>query len=99
MRTMIRCRALVPGLLAASLTLLLGGCAQSPHLDSAFGDSVRLVKAQQTLNPDAARHRAPVMGLDGPAARSAYDNYQRSFASPEPQSNGFTISSGGVTSR
>lgn len=99
MRPTIRRCTFFPCLLAMTSAVLLGGCAQSPRLDREFGDSVRLVKAQQTLNPDAARQRAPVMGLDGPAARSAYDNYQRSFAAPESQANGFTISSGGVTSR
>jgi hypothetical protein len=36
--------------------------------------------------------------MDGAAAKSAYDNYQRSFATPDQQTS-FTIGSGGVTSR
>lgn len=86
---------------ALMLTLagLLGACANTPRLDRHFGDSLRLTRAQQTLNPDARLNSAPVNGLDGPAARSAYDSYQRSFATPEQPNNGFTIGSGGVTSR
>ncbi|MET0265839.1 MAG: hypothetical protein ABW202_09500 [Duganella sp.] len=83
----------------AALAALLGGCANSPRLDRHFGDSLRLTRAQQTLNPAARLNNAPVNGLDGPAARSAYDSYQRSFATPEQPSGGFTIGSGGVTSR
>jgi len=82
----------------AASAALLGGCAQTPYLDSQFGASLRQVRAQQTLNPDAARNTAPVLGMDGAAAKSAYDNYQRSFATPDQQTS-FTIGSGGVTAR
>lgn len=82
-----------------TLAGVLAACANTPRLDRHFGESLRLTRAQQTLNPEARLNSAPVNGLDGPAARSAYDSYQRSFATPEQPSGGFTIGSGGVTSR
>jgi hypothetical protein len=87
--------------IAAALAVagLLGACATSPRLDRQFGDRLRQVKAQQTLDPQAGRNTAPVNGMDAPAAKSAYDSYQRSFATPDQQNSGFTIGSGGVTSR
>lgn len=87
--------------IAAALAVagLLSACATSPRLDRQFGERLRAVKAQQTLDPQAGRNTAPVTGMDAQAAKSAYDSYQRSFASPEQQNSGFTIGSGGVTSR
>ncbi|MYN30743.1 pilus assembly protein [Duganella levis] len=72
----------------------VGGCALSPRVDQQFGSSVKLALAQQTLNPQARDNRSPVNGLDAQAAKSAYDNYQRSYASPEQQQNAFTIGVG-----
>jgi len=72
----------------------LGGCAMSPRLDRQFGSSVRFAQSQQTLNPQAKNNRDPVGGMDAAAARSAYDNYQRSFAAPEAQSTGFSLGAG-----
>ena len=74
--------------------MLLGGCAQTPNLDSHFGDSMRLSTAQQTLNPDARRNNAPVNGLDGRAADAAYESYQQSFRLQTPSTNTFTIGVG-----
>jgi hypothetical protein len=69
----------------------LGACSLTPQVDRNFGSSVRLALAQQTLNPQARDNRSPVNGLDAQAAKSAYDNYQRSYASPEQQQNSFSI--------
>jgi type IV pilus biogenesis protein CpaD/CtpE len=82
-----------PVLLMLALACL-GGCAQTPRVDQQFGSSVRLALAQQTLNPQARNNRSPVNGLDAQAAKSVYDNYQRSYASPEQQQNNFTIGVG-----
>ena len=82
----------------AGLTLLLAfsGCvSRTPNLDRHFGESVRLINAQQTLNPNAGANTNPVAGMDGKAAKSAMDLYQKSFAAPEPQQNVFTIGVGG----
>jgi hypothetical protein len=77
--------------------LLLGvtGCAsKTPGLDRNFGEAVTMIKAHQTLSPGAAQNTDPVKGIDGQAAKSAYDEYQKSFKSPVPQPNAFTIGVG-----
>ena len=81
--------------IAALLLLGVTGCATTtPVLDKHFGETVKLVNAQQTLNPSAALNTNPVKGMDGQAAKSGYDAYQKSYAKPEPQSSAFTISIG-----
>ena len=81
--------------LAPALALTLSGCAGTPVLDSQFGDSVRQANAQQTLFPNAGRNTAPVLGIDGRAADGAYESYQKSYKTPEPQQNVFLIGSQG----
>ena len=80
----------------AALISLLAGCAATttPVLDSHFGESVALLKAQQIMYPDAYRNMDPVSGMDGKAGASAYQRYQKSFTTPEPQTNVFTIGVG-----
>jgi hypothetical protein len=78
------------------LLLTVAGCVSpTPNLDRHFGESVNLVKAQQTLYPEASRNTDPVKGIDGKAAKSAYDEYQKSYRVPEPQPNAFMIGVGG----
>ena len=80
---------------AALLLALVGGCAsRTPYFDAQFGKSVRLLNAQQTINPNAAANTDPVLGLDGKAALSGYGDYQKTFANPEPRGNSFTIGIG-----
>ena len=60
------------------------GCTSStPHWDKQFGAASRANLAAQTIDPGASGNRNPTLGLDGPAARAAIDNYQRSFARPD----------------
>lgn len=67
-----------------TLALLAGGCTSTtPHWDSQFGAATRANLAAQTIDPAAGASRDPALGLDGPAARAAFDNYQRSFARPD----------------
>ena len=67
------------------LLLAVSGCVSTtPNLDSQFGKSVNLIKAQQTINPEASRNTNPVTGIDGKAAKSGYDEYQKSYKAPEP---------------
>lgn len=81
-----------------ALVLGLTGCvAQTPNLDSHFGEAVNMVTAQQTLNPEASRNVNPVKGMDGPAAMHAYKNYEKSYAKPEQQANPFAIGVGAGT--
>ena len=81
----------------AALICLLAGCAATttPVLDSHFGESVALLKAQQIMYPDAYRNTDPVSGMDGKSGVSAYQRYQKSFSAPEPQTNVFAIGVGG----
>ncbi|MES2153069.1 MAG: pilus assembly protein [Pseudomonadota bacterium] len=74
------------------LLLALGACSTTtPRLDQQFGAALNTVKAQQWLHPDAARNTNPVAGMDGQAAKSAYDNYQKSYRAPPPPTGSFTI--------
>lgn len=67
-------------ILAASWTLLLGGCATDTPAGT--GHTVRSIMASQVITPQAA----PSMpGSDAGTAILAYKNYQGSFAAPAPQ--------------
>ncbi len=82
--------------LAVSLWLLTACAPQTPNLDRHFGETVSLIQAQQTLYPDASSNIDPVKGIDGKAAKSGYDEYQKSYKVPEQQASGFTIGVGGA---
>jgi hypothetical protein len=73
-------------MLLAAAAIALAGCgATTPErLDAQMGDSVDLIKAQQTLNPQASANAKPVEGLDGPAADALVDHYRKTFAAPQP---------------
>ena len=77
-------------LLAIAAIAMLGGCVvtTTPDTDARFGQSFNLIKAQQTLNPDASRNTDPVAGIDGKAAKGAYDNYRDSFRKPPDEGRG-----------
>ena len=67
------------------LLLAASGCVSTtPNLDHDFGKSVSLLKAQQILNPEASRNTDPVQGMNGKAAKSGYDEYQKSYQAPAP---------------
>jgi type IV pilus biogenesis protein CpaD/CtpE len=74
-------------------TLVLSGCSLSPQFDRQFGSSVQQALAQQTLDPQAVNNRAPVTGMDGKTAESVYENYQKSFRTPEAQGSSLTTGS------
>jgi hypothetical protein len=81
--------------IGTALLLAVAGCTSTtPNLDRHFGQGLNLAKAQQTLDPQAGRNLDPVSGIDGKAAKSAYDGYQKSFRVPAPQPNAFTIGVG-----
>lgn len=76
--------------MAMASILVLGGCAASttPEIDARFGESMSLIRAQQTINPAASSNTNPVAGLDGKAAKGVMDNYRTSFGKP-PEEAGF----------
>lgn len=85
---------LIPRLSAACLLAALSACAsQTPQLDRQFGNATRAAAQLQVLNPGAPTSQA-VAGLDGKASKSAYDNYQKSFKDPKPQTGALSISVG-----
>lgn len=74
---------------------LLAGCAHTtPDWDAHFGDAARIALARQVADPQAARNGAPVAGMDGRAARGAYDRYQKLFTEPASAPAPLIISSG-----
>ncbi len=80
-------RATVP------LLLLTLGCAQTPRLDAEFGNAVKAARLAQTIAPQPPAGTA-VNGVDGQAAKSAYDAYQKSFKTPQPQTGALTVGVG-----
>lgn len=84
----------LPRLGAALLLAALAGCASpTPRLDQQFGIAARSTMQQQILHPGVPASQS-VAGLDGQAAKSAYDNYQKSFKEPVPQTGALTIGVG-----
>lgn len=73
----------------ALLACTLQGCAvYAPANADAL--ATRRILAAQTVPPQ----QRPDPGTDGAAAVSAYGNYQRSYATPVPQSEGATFGGG-----
>lgn len=83
-------------LLSLAASTLLCGCATRPAQQADFpGTSVRLTMAQQVIDPAAGLKPVPAGAIDGQAAKSAYDAYQKSYRAPLPQTNALTIGIGG----
>jgi hypothetical protein len=79
---------------AVALLATLAGCASNtPHLDSQFGLAARSTLNQQIVHPGPPATQT-VSGMDGQAAKSAYDNYQKSFKEPVPQAGALAIGIG-----
>jgi type IV pilus biogenesis protein CpaD/CtpE len=72
---------------ATLLGATLSGCSSTPRFDEKFGSSVHANLSAQTLDPAAAANANPATGIDGAAARSVQERYQRSFKEPAPSSN------------
>lgn len=79
------------GMIAIAGIVALSGCVATttPETDARFGEAMSMMKAQQTLNPDASRNTDPVVGLDGKAAKGALDNYRDSFRKPPAEAPNF----------
>src|SRR5437879_3646544 len=78
---------------SVSLCAVAGCAATTPAYDSHFGNSVKVLMAQQVINPDASRNpNNPA--VDGQAAHAAIERYNKSFQSPTPAPNVFMIGVG-----
>ncbi|ROH85400.1 hypothetical protein ED236_09375 [Pseudomethylobacillus aquaticus] len=66
------------------VSMMVSGCAatSTPHFDAQFGDSVQAAKQRQVLYPAGYQPAYPQRGLDGKAANTAIEQYQKSFAQP-----------------
>lgn len=82
-------------LTAAAALLTACGPTTPQRLDAQMGMSVDLIKANQTLNPQASTDSRQVQALDGNAADALVDRYRKSFEAPPPPTNVFTIGVGG----
>lgn len=86
-------------LLIASACAMLNGCLSStPTWDKTFGNAVKEITTAQTLNPNASANTDPVAGIDGTAATATQQNYAKSYMSPPPPVNMFTIGVSGGSS-
>ncbi|HYS64620.1 MAG TPA: hypothetical protein VEN30_12525 [Paraburkholderia sp.] len=73
----------------------LSGCMTStPIWDAHFGEALKTVTQAQIIDPHAAEHAQAAAGVDGKAAASAMDNYDKSFHQPVPTPNAFVIGVG-----
>lgn len=72
--------------------LPLAACTTTPeYLDGQLGTALRIIDAQQTLNPMASADTRQVAPLDGNAADAIIDRYRKSFTTPQPTVNLFNI--------
>ncbi len=73
--------------LALCVPVMMGGCAvvatTSPDWDAQFGDSVRVLQAQQLLDAQAPTRNAQNMpAADGRTVREATDRHVENYRSP-----------------
>jgi hypothetical protein len=80
--------------IAAAVSLSVACAPVAPRVDSDFGKSLTALKTYQTINPNASANEA-IPDMDGRAAKEAIDRYYKSFTTPAPHQNVFTIGVGG----
>lgn len=86
--------------LVLPVCMALGGClSSSPVWDARVGDAARTVFHAQVIDPQAGQHAPSTGGIDGKAAVSAQDAYDKSFHLPDPSPSAFVIGVGGASSR
>ncbi|CAN7732538.1 hypothetical protein ACTJLC_18460 [Paraburkholderia sp. 22099] len=73
----------------------LSGCMTStPIWDAHIGEALKSVTQAQIIDPHAAEHAQAAQGVDGKAAASAMNTYDKSFQQPVPTPNAFVIGVG-----
>lgn len=86
-------------LLIVPLAAALGGCmTSSPIWEAHFGEAVRASTQAQIIDPDAAQRPAPAPGIDGKAAASAMNLYDKSYEQPPVADNAYTMGVSGGSS-
>lgn len=75
----------------------VAGCASTPNLDGRFGDSVNILKAQQTMDPSASSSTEAIQ-VDGLAAKEAIGQYKKAYSHPKQPTNTFSINIGAGSS-
>lgn len=67
------------------VVLFLTGCTTLPsRLEMDYGNSFRMAKTGQILNPEAGKNLEPMMGFDGRAAFLNVDKYHKDFEKAAP---------------
>lgn len=78
--------------LIVAASAALGGCMNTaPIWDAHFGEAARATAQVQIINPHAGEDAPRPQSIDGNAAVSAMDLYDRSFTQPVTTTNAFTI--------
>lgn len=67
---------------AVAVVVLTGCTSTTPQLDAKFGETVRAVREQQTVNPAGTPVTNQDLGIGGKAAVNAQERYQDSFKTP-----------------
>lgn len=83
---------------AALACAALGGCmTSSPIWEAHFGEAVRSNARVQIIDAHAGDQAPSPQGIDGKAAASVMDLYDKSYAHPPVSSNAYTmgVSNGG----
>jgi len=87
-----------PFLRAAGMALLplsLSACmAPAPFVDAHLGEASRDLRTAQVLNPAADRNMQAPTGMAASTAKAGYDQYQKSFKTPDQRNNTFVIGLG-----
>ena len=76
------------------LATTLAACAPS-RLEMDYGTSFKLQKFNQIADPEAGKKVEPAEGMDGKAAKTAKDIYEKGFEK-EPPAQVYNISIGAV---
>ena len=88
-------------LLSLPTACMLAACAlqppsSTPQWDRHFGESARVALARQIIEPEGGRNPDPVAGMDGHAARAAYERYQKAGSEGGAQPSSFAIGVSGA---
>ncbi len=72
----------------ALLPLTLSACmAPAPYTEAHLGQAVSDMQKAQTMNPSADRNTAAPNGMAASTAKLGYEQYQKSFKTPEQRNN------------